>query len=117
MAVKRQGLPRDERIRSRREFDRVFREGRRFAEGPVLARYVANDLGVTRMAVAAPGKFGKAAKRNRARRLLKEAYRLHKQEMPPGLDVILMPGRNWHDPALAELETALCRIASRLKEN
>jgi len=109
------GFPKEEKIRARSEFDRVFQEGRRLAEGPVLARYVPNGLQFTRMAVAVPNKFGKAAKRNRARRLLKEAYRLHKQEMPPGLDLILLPGRGWHSPSLAELEAVICRIAARLK--
>jgi len=116
MAEKRFGLSRDERVRKRADFDRVFREGGRMADGQVFMRFIRNGTQVTRLGVAVPARFGKAAKRNRARRLLKEAFRLHKHDFPPGLDVILLPGRGWSDPALHELEESLLRIAGRLSQ-
>jgi ribonuclease P protein component len=111
MAEKRFGLPREERIRKRNDFERVFREGSRISAGPVYARYVPNGLAFTRMAVAVPTGFGKAARRNRARRLLKEAYRLNKHEMPGGLDIIFLPGYDWNNPPLRSLEESMLRIA------
>ncbi|HUS59176.1 MAG TPA: ribonuclease P protein component [Planctomycetota bacterium] len=116
MAEKQFGLSRHERIGSRTDFDLVFREGRRLSEGAVLARYVPNGRPFTRMAVAVPGRLGNATKRNRARRMLKEAYRLHKHEMPPGIDIIFLPGRAWKSPPLAELEAAMKKIAARVAQ-
>ena len=116
MAEKRFGLPREERIRKRNDFDRVFREGRRISEGQVFARCTTNSLPFTRVGVAVPTRFGNAAKRNRARRLIKEAFRLHKHDMPTGLDIIFLPGRNWDNPPLSALETDMLRIARRLSK-
>ena len=116
MAQKQFGLARRQRIRSRTDFDRVFREGRRLSEDEVLARYVPNGRPFTRMAVAVPGRLGNAAKRNRTRRTLKEAYRLHQHEMPPGIDIIFLPGRAWKSPPLGELEAAMKKIAARLAQ-
>ena len=117
MSDKRFGLSRDERIRKGAEFDKVFREGGRIVEGVIYARYVPNALAVTRVGIAVPSRVGKAAKRNRVRRLLREAFRLHKHEMPPGFDLILLPGRDWKEPTLGELEACVGRIAARLLQN
>jgi len=116
MAEKRFGLPREERVRKRKDFDRVFKDGRRVTEGPIYARYVPNGLAFTRVGVAVSTKFGKAVRRNRARRLLKEAFRLHKDAMPPGLDIVLLPGSSWDDPPLCELEKCMVRIGGKLSK-
>jgi ribonuclease P protein component len=117
MTQKRYSLPREERIRKRSEFDRVFKEGRRLHEQPVYARYVQNALPFTRIGVAVPNRLGKAAKRNRVRRMIKEAYRLHKHEMPAGLDIIFLPDAQWRDEPLHLLEQTMTKIATRLAED
>jgi len=114
MAEKRFGLPRQEKIRRGSDFDRVFREGRRISEPSVYARFLPNELAITRVGFAVPTRFGKAAKRNRARRLLREAYRLHKHEMPPGFDIVFLPGAGRHDPPLGVLERSMSGVARRL---
>ena len=114
MPPKQFGLSRDERIGKRAEFDKVFREGGRMTEGMIYARYLPTGLSIARVGIAVPGRFGKAAKRNRARRLLREAFRLHKHEMPPGVDLILLPAHGWNEPPLGELEACMSRIAKRL---
>jgi len=116
MPEKRFGLSRDERVRKGADFDRVFREGDRMAAGLVYVRFIDNGTQATRLGVAVPARFGKAAKRNRARRLLKESFRLHKHEFPRGLDVILLPGRDWNEPALHELEESLRKVAGWLSQ-
>jgi len=116
MAEKRFGLPREERVRKRKDFDRVFKDGRRISEGPIYARYVPNGLAFARVGVAVPTKFGKAVKRNRARRLLKEAFRLHKHAMPAGMDIVFLPGHAWDNPPLCDLEKCMVRIAEKLSE-
>ena len=114
MPPKQFGLSRDEKIGKRAEFDKVFREGGRIVDGVIYARYVPNALAVTRVGIAVPSRVGKAAKRNRVRRLLREAFRLHKHEMPPGVDLILLPAHGWNEPPLGELEECMGRIAKRL---
>jgi ribonuclease P protein component len=116
MVEKRFGLPREQRVRKRKDFDRVFQDGGSVRAGLIYGRYLPNGTSCTRIGVAVPNRFGKAAKRNRARRLLKEAYRLHKHEMPPGLDIILLPGTGWNKPPLGAVEECMGRIARKLSE-
>jgi len=115
MTPKRFGLPREERIRKRNDFERVFREGRRLTAGPIFARWVPNELGFTRMGVAVRTTLGNAPRRNRIKRLLREAYRLNKHQVPPGVDIIFLPSHGWENPTLAELEDAMREIARALR--
>ena len=61
------------------DFRRVFRRGFR-VDGPLLSLVAAdNDLGYDRLGLAASRKLGGAVARNRAKRLLREAFRRHKR--------------------------------------
>ncbi|MFN3467920.1 MAG: ribonuclease P protein component, partial [Candidatus Brocadiales bacterium] len=71
-------FPKEERLRKRRDIDRVFKEGKAF-KGAVFNAYVlGNSLGHPRIGIVVGRKFGGAVQRNRFRRLLRESYRLNK---------------------------------------
>lgn len=74
-------LPRDERLRAGRDFQRVYRQGKSYVS-PVVVLYVLPLAGPDSPPVApqvgfvASKKVGKAHERNLAKRRLREAYRL-----------------------------------------
>lgn len=72
-----------------------------------------NGLSHPRMACAVPKRFGNAPKRNRLRRLYKEAFRMEKARLPAGYDLLLSPPRGSGIPALAALREALVAQAAR----
>ena len=84
-------FPKRERLRSRRDFQVLLGRGRRFAAHGVAFRYLPNGLAWCRLGLAVSRKLGKAAKRNRIRRLLREAYRLTKHRFPVPVDIIALP--------------------------
>ncbi len=84
-------FPASLRIRNRVEYNRVFQQGRRAASPELLVVAFRNDLEHSRFAVSTGRKFGKAPVRNRARRLLREAFRLQRDRFPPGFDFIAVP--------------------------
>lgn len=61
-------------------------------------------------------KVGRAARRNRIRRVLREFFRLHQEEIDRPLDIVVVPKRNLDpktvDLALVEQEfpPVLCRV-------
>jgi ribonuclease P protein component len=58
---------------------------------PLLVLYVApNDLGSARFGITVSGRVGKAVVRNRVRRRLREAVRVHVGQVRPGLDLVLV---------------------------
>lgn len=72
------------------EFVRIYKKGG-FFPGKYLVIYVMkNRLGVNRLGVTTNKKIGKSVRRNRARRLIKESYRLYEEFIPPSLDIIFV---------------------------
>ena len=68
-------------------------------DGPLLSLVACdNELGYDRLGLAASRKFGGAVARNRAKRLLREAFRRHKRAVArtSGEDLVALPR-----PALA----------------
>lgn len=61
------------RLKTRADFARVYREGRRFS-GETLVLYVRAGDGPLRVGVTAGRKLGGAVRRNRAKRRLREAF-------------------------------------------
>lgn len=108
-----QRLGRRERLTSRREFAALFRRGRRGGDSVVRVLVGPNGLAHARMACAVPKRFGNAPKRNRLRRLYKEAFRMEKGRLPAGYDLLLSPPRGSGIPTLPALREALVAQAAR----
>jgi ribonuclease P protein component len=83
------GLRRSERLRRRSEFQRVYSEGKSYA-GSLLVLFVLTTPHLERKAGFVAGRrVGNAVSRNRAKRLMREAYR-HAKHRIPGRDVHLV---------------------------
>lgn len=102
-----QGLPRRLRLQRRREFLRVQRGGTKVHTrfflvfvAPSALRANAADpastdgLPQTRLGVTVTRKVGKAVKRNRIKRLVREAFRRERHALPPGLDLVWVAKRD-----------------------
>lgn len=85
MTEKKQGFPKQERLSLKRHTDRLFTEGQSFIAYPLRVVYVRTDEAMparVSLLVSVPKKkFKRAVKRNYIKRLVREAYRLHKQDL------------------------------------
>jgi len=77
-------------LRSQRDFTRVYNKGKSQGSRYVVILYRKNNLGYTRTAFVASKKVGNSVMRNRARRLMKEAYRNLKGSVASGYDVVFV---------------------------
>ncbi len=107
------------RLRSARDFERVWREGRSHAHPLVVLvscrRPVADETAVllTRCGFVASQKVGGAVKRNRAKRLLREAVRARQGSLAPGWDLVFAARRPLADASLSEAQTAVDQLLKR----
>lgn len=76
------GLPKENRLRKRSEFQAVYKKGKRIQGRFMTAFIMPSETSFQRIGITASKKaIGNAVKRNRSRRLLREAFRLSKEEL------------------------------------
>lgn len=98
------------RLTLRRDFDRVFRSGRRGSSDLVTVWAVRGEGPVVRVGFAVGRRLGGAVVRNRIRRRLREALRQELFGVPPGTDVVIVARPGCLDAHFGGLREAL-RIA------
>jgi ribonuclease P protein component len=77
------------RLRAGREIRRTIEGGRRFVRGRVVL-YVMPTEQATRAAFVSGRRVGNAVARNRARRLMREAWRALAPGIPGGFDIVVV---------------------------
>lgn len=87
---KGEGLCRDERLRYKKDFERVFKEGARRDTKHFVVISRKNDLGFSRIGAVARKRIGKAVQRNRVKRLIREFFRRYKYALPASTDYIIL---------------------------
>jgi len=84
MATKRFGFGRKEKLKSRKQIEALFLTGQNFSVFPLRVTYLFYPAGegLVKVGVTAGKKyFKKAVDRNRIKRLIREAYRLQKNDL------------------------------------
>ncbi|MFP4211722.1 MAG: ribonuclease P protein component [Alkalispirochaeta sp.] len=93
----RKSLTKAEILRKRRDITRVFTKGNTYRTTGLHMRVVENDLSWSRVLVTTTRAFSGAVTRNRARRHLREAYRLVKQDIQGHYDIAFVVYPGSHD--------------------
>jgi ribonuclease P protein component len=84
-------LSRSMRLQKSREFAQIREKGRRVAKGCLVANWVLLPGDAQpRLGVITTKKLGKAHERTRARRLLRETFRLHQHEFRAPVAMVLV---------------------------
>lgn len=96
-------------------FQRLYTKGKS-APTATLAVYVRpNHLGRNRLGLTVGTKIGKAVVRNRVRRRIREAYRIHEDGMAPGWDIVVVARVRSAFVPYAQLERDLLRLLGKLE--
>jgi ribonuclease P protein component len=119
-AVPSLALPRERRIKQGRDFARAKTQGKRVYSGCLIANWLTLSSGApTRVGIITARKVGGAVARSRARRLLREAFRIHQADLNHPLDLVLVAQPSIVDKAFVDVERdflAAMRKARLLRE-
>jgi ribonuclease P protein component len=96
------------------EFRLVYDHGFRVS-GPLFAAFCLARPNATgpRLGLTVPRAVGGAVKRNRIKRRLREAFRLHRTELGGHWDIVLNPRKAAFDAEFDEIQRALGKVIAR----
>lgn len=113
--ISRRRFPRQFRIRSGSAFTRIYREGKRARGETMIVVGARSGLGHPRLGLSVGKRIWKSAvKRNRIRRVFREAFRLSALELPH-LDLVMIPAVPRLTPDTPAASAELVRLARKVE--
>lgn len=73
------------------EFKKVYSSGKSLADKYLVVYFLKNGMSHNRIGISVSKKLGKSVKRNRIKRLIREAYRLNQEKLSGGCDIVIIP--------------------------
>jgi ribonuclease P protein component len=97
----------------RDDFQRVWDSGKSWSHPLIILRASANGKALSRFGFVAGKKIGKAVRRNRTKRLLREAVRHRLEAISPGWDIILISRAGAEEAGFKDIDAAVESILKR----
>jgi len=109
-------FPKSARLLRRKDFQRVYEQGFRVVTAYFTAFCARSEpTAASRVGLAAARTLGKAVRRNRIKRRLREAVRLQRWRLPEGWDIVIQAREGAADAPFAELMKAVERLFARCR--
>jgi len=101
-------------IKENHIFRRLYAKGKS-AASPCLALYCRrNGRGHSRLGITVSAKLGKAVRRNKIRRRIREIYRIHQGDLLPGWDIVVVARVKAAHSSYAAMERSFLSAADKL---
>jgi ribonuclease P protein component len=106
-------------VRKGWEYDKVYSRGKRLHGRGFALVYVSNLSGESRLGISVHRKIRGAVKRNRIKRIVRESFRLDREQYPAGADIVFAVRQNFfysHPSDVSEAVNSLTCGITGLRE-
>jgi ribonuclease P protein component len=103
-----------DRLLKRNEFIQLSKSGRKFFNDYFIVLYAPGRYNRSRLGITVTRKVGKAVKRNRIKRLIREYFRLNRQRLSGIWDINVIAKKEAADLSSDMIFDALCDVFERI---
>ena len=107
-------------IKKNSEFQQVYRNGKSYANKLLIMYICRTERPETRIGISVSKKVGNSVVRHHLVRLVRESFRLHKDEIKTGLDIVVVARQMAKESDFKKIESAylhLCGLHNILRES
>lgn len=109
-------LPRENRLKKKRDFERVFKKGKSFKEDFLILKFVLNNLKQSRLGIIVPQKISKKATiRNKIKRRLRALLSFKLAKIKKGVDLVLVALPGFETKDFWEIEKIMNKLFKKAK--
>ncbi len=108
-----QRLPKSHLVRKGWEYQRIYREGKRLHGNGFSLVCLYNGSSVNRLGISVHRKIRGAVRRNRMKRIIREAFRTSRHSFPYGMDMVFTVRPDFSLQSPAEVISAVCELVGR----
>ena len=101
-------------VKLNREFVYAYKKGKKTVSDCIVFHCYKNKKGKNCLGITVTKAVGKAHERNRAKRLMKEAYRLNEDKLKKGYDIIIVARTRTKDARFCEVENDFLYASKKL---
>ncbi len=101
------------RLRRNSDFQRVRHIGKSYASPIMVLAFLRNELEHSRFGFVVNKRLGKAVRRNKIKRRMREATRLEILQIKPGFDIVLIARKRIDQATYAEISQSLKRLLQK----
>lgn len=97
-------------LKNNRDFQAVYQHGRSKANKYLVMYVLPNDLKEIRVGISVSKKVGNSVVRHRLARLIRETYRLNKEGLAVGWDIVVIARNSAKDKSYQQIESAFMHL-------
>lgn len=106
-------MKRKYRLRRNSDFQQVRRLGKSYASPVMVLAFLQNELDYNRFGFVVSKRLGKAFRRNKIKRQMREIVRLRMQGIKPGFDLVLIARKQIGQATYVEISQSLEGLLKR----